>query len=81
MSEVVQHLTEVVARRLAPARAEALARALEAEGFEVSRRGAALVGRSREVEALDAKRRLRARGFSDDEYAVVLEYARGWGML
>ncbi len=58
-----------------------LARALAAEGFAVRAERGRYVADSSTVEAPEARRRLRARGFEDREYRVLLESVLRWGVL
>jgi hypothetical protein len=77
---MVDHLTRVTVPAGAQ-RAGDLAAALAALGFAVRREKTRLVADSTAVEAGEAKRALRARGFADAEYQVFLEYVRQWGIL
>jgi hypothetical protein len=77
---MVDHVTRITVDAAGP-RAAALGRALAQLGFTVRAGRGRLVGESSEVEAQDAKRRLRALGFADREYRVILEYVRRWGVL
>jgi hypothetical protein len=54
---------------------------LERHGFHCRAGKNAVLCSSSEVEAGEAKRLLLAAGFQDREFQIVLEYARGWGML
>lgn len=77
---MVDHLTRITVRSGAP-RAGDLAAALAALGFTVRAAGRRVVAESTAVEAQEAKRALRARGFADRDYEVFLEYVRRWGVL
>lgn len=77
---MVDHLTRVTVPAGA-IRARELAAALAELGFAVRSEGRRLVADSTAVEAQEAKRVLRARGFADREYQVFLEYVRRWGVL
>jgi hypothetical protein len=77
---MVDHLTRVTADARF-ARADDLAAALAARGFEVRRERRRLVADSTEVEGQDVKTYLRARGFGDREYQVFVEFVRKWGIL
>jgi hypothetical protein len=77
---MVDHLTRITVPAGAP-RAGDLAAALAALGFAVRRDRTRLVAESTAVEAGEAKRALRARGFADADYQVFLEYVRRWGIL
>ncbi len=77
---MVEHLTRITVDTRA-GRAADLVHALAAFGFAIRRERGAVVAESDRVEAQDAKRRLRALGFSDREYQVFLEYVRQWGTL
>jgi hypothetical protein len=77
---MVDHVTRITVDAEGDRAAE-LARALEALGFTLRVGRRRFVGESRTVEAQDAKRRLRALGFADREYRILLEYVRQWGIL
>ncbi|ACL66678.1 conserved hypothetical protein [Anaeromyxobacter dehalogenans 2CP-1] len=77
---MVDHVTRITVEAGSP-RAAALGGALAQLGFTVHAGRRGLVAESSEVEAQDAKRRLRALGFADREYRVSLEYVRRWGIL
>jgi hypothetical protein len=77
---VVDHLTRVVVDIATP-HAEALAGALEALGFAVTRERRRIVADSSKVGGREVKDLLRARGFADRDYRIFLEYVRQWGIL
>jgi hypothetical protein len=77
---VVDHLTRVIVNASAP-RAAALAGALAGFGFAVTRDRKRIVADSSTVGGREAKDLLRARGFADREYQVLVEYVRQWGFL
>ncbi len=77
---MVDHLTRIRVDAGAE-RAPDLVRALAAFGFAVRREGGRVVAESDRIEALDAKRYLRALGFRDRDFEVFLEYVRRWGVL
>lgn len=77
---MVDHVLRITVDAAAP-RAAALGRVLADLGFTVQAGRRRLVGESSDVEAQDARRRLRALGFADREYRVFLEYVRRWGVL
>jgi hypothetical protein len=77
---MVDHLTRVTVDLRSP-RAEALAAALAALGFEVRREARRVVADSTEVEGQVLKAQLRGRGFEDREYQVFVEFVRQWGIL
>ncbi len=77
---MVDHLTRVTVDAGAE-RAPDLVAALAAFGFVVRREGGRVVAESDRIEALDAKRYLRALGYRDREFEVFLEYVRRWGVL
>lgn len=79
---MVDHLTLVTPERgLARCRVRELAAALAALGFERWRARPEEAYGSSLVEARTVKEHLRARGFADREFRVVLEYVRQWGVL
>lgn len=79
---MVNHLTTVwPARGLEPARIASMASTLGDLGFEQQARGDRVSFASDRVEAQTVKAYLRAHGFRDHEFRLVLEYVRQWGML
>lgn len=79
---MVDHLTTVwPARGLDPVRLAGMAGALDELGFARQAAGPRVSFTSSAVEARTAKAHLRARGFRDREFRLVLEYARRWGTL
>lgn len=79
---MVDLLTTVTAEHgLDASRASALGRALAELGFEPSATRRRAAWTSPRVEAGAAKRHLRARGFADREFRVILEYTRRWGIM
>ena len=79
---MVDHVTTVTPDdALGPARQAEMASALEAIGFELHRHGRRLSFTSATIEAQTAKAYLRAHGFRDRDFGIVLEYARQWGVL
>jgi hypothetical protein len=77
---VVDHLTRVTVDARSQ-RADDLAAALAACGFEVRRERRRIVADSTQVEGQAVKAYLRGRGFGDREYQVFVEYVRRWGIL
>ena len=77
---MVDHVTHVEVDA-AGHRASDLVRALAGLGFSVRCEGGRRVAESSTIEAQDAKARLRALGFADREYRIVVEYVRRWGFL
>ncbi len=77
---MVDHLTRITADRASP-RAGDLERALHALGFALRPEPGRVVGESSQVEAGEAKARLRAAGIPDREYRVFVEFVRRWGIL
>lgn len=79
---MVDHLVTVAPdRRLGEPRAAELGKTLRAAGFEAACGGGRPRFTSTTVEAAAAKALLRARGFRDRDFTIVLEYARRWGVL
>jgi hypothetical protein len=79
---MVDHVTTVTPDgALDPARLADMASALEAIGFTVHCGGRSVSFSSDRVEAQTAKAYLRAHGFRDRDFGIVLEYARQWGIL
>lgn len=77
---MVDHLTRITIDVRSP-RADDLAAALAAGGFDVRRERRQIVADSTQVEGQAAKAFLRERGFEDREYQVFVEYVRKWGIL
>ncbi len=77
---MVDHLTRIVVDAREPRGADIL-RALAERGFSTRRERWRLVAESAVVEAQTAKAYLRASGFRDREFRIVLEYVRQWGIL
>lgn len=77
---MVDHLTRVTIDIGAP-RAEALAVALAALGFEVRRERRRIVANSFSIGPHEVKEQLGNRGFQDREFQIFLEYVRQWGFL
>ena len=79
---MVDHLTTVSPDSdVGPARVAEMMSLLEAIGFQVYRNGRRVSFTSTKIEAQTAKAYLRAHGFRDREFGIVLEYARQWGIL
>lgn len=77
---MVSHVLQV-AVEVGGARGARLARSLASHGFTVRAAGGRHMGESTVVEAVEARRLLRALGFEDREYRLRLEYSRSWGFL
>lgn len=54
---------------------------LEGLDFQISAGKDCMYADSIEIEAKDVKRRLIDAGFHDQEFQILLEYTRKWGML
>ena len=79
---MVDHLTTVMPdASLGQARQAEMAAVLEAIGFTLQRHGRRIAFSSSTVEAQTAKAYLRAHGFLDREFGIVLEYTRQWGVM
>ena len=79
---MVDHLTSVLPRPgLDAERVAALGAALADLGFEQNDGRGRTVWTSTTVEARPAKAHLRARGFADRDFQIVLEYVRRWGVM
>ncbi len=79
---MVDHLTTVTPDAdLGPERQAEMASVLEAIGFELRLRGARMLHTSAEIEAQTAKTWLRAHGFRDREFGIVLEFSRRRGTM
>ncbi len=79
---MVDHLTTVTPdAALGAARQAEMASVLEGIGFSLHRHGRRIAFTSTAVEAQTAKAYLRAHGFGDREFGIVLEYRRQWGIL
>jgi hypothetical protein len=79
---MVDHLTTVwPAHELDPPRIARMASALDDLGFEQQASSDRVSFTSGKVEAQTVKAYLRAHGFRDREFRLVLEYVRQWGML
>lgn len=77
---MVDHLTRVTVERACPRAAE-LGHALLALGFTVREEPRRLRAESTAVEGGRVKASLRAAGFADRDYQVVVEFVRKWGVL
>ncbi len=62
-------------------RVAAMMEALAARGFVFKLEKNRVLADSETMEAQDAKRYLLSQGFADNEFQVLLEYARKWDVL
>ena len=77
--EEIKTYTEHITHRIE--RVNAMCAVLEELNFELTYKKNTIYAESANVEAQEIKGILKAKGFKDVEFQVILEYVRKWGML